>query len=558
MPQSGTYLQLNAAFGSEDIYLTGNPQMTFFKSVYKKHTNFAMDTAKIKIPKSELKYTTTTTCKVKLDRNGDLANTVYIGLTLPAIFSNSTYKFQWVKYIGNNIISKVGIYINGLKIDEQYGEWMLIWNELNLTDDKKKIYYDLIGHTPELYDPAHAYSRNGFYPDSALDANDKLNYNKPPSIPEKVIYVPLNFWFCRNTGLALPLIALQTSLIEFEIEFQPIYKLYTVLNSSGKRIQPDISNNLHHIKNFLSETYYLPTPRLDIGDWDFKAHLEVTYIYLDKEERRLFASKPHDYLIQTITKITESNLNPGNINIKIKASHPTTEIIIVGQRSDSLSRNDYNNYTNWENNDKPPWQGTFLPEFNKIAGNIEISENSYWKALEAGNTIRLKRDSVTGALVLEKYVISQYIEIGRFDTSYETNPALPSQIVNNPVSQTYVNNTKHIINKMNILLDGNRKIDDDVGRDNEFFSKLQVYQHHKGNPLDGILIYSFAISPEDTLQPSGYCNLTKIQNLLLQLKTVEPLKTNGVYNYKFNFNIYLISYNIFSVLNGQGGLKFAT
>ena len=188
MPQSGTYLQLNAAFGSEDIYLTGNPQMTFFKSVYKKHTNFAMDTAKIKIPKSELKYTTTTTCKVKLDRNGDLANTVYIGLTLPAIFSNSTYKFQWVKYIGNNIISKVGIYINGLKIDEQYGEWMLIWNELNLTDDKKKIYYDLIGHTPELYDPAHAYSRNGFYPDSALDANDKLNYNKPPSIPEKVIY----------------------------------------------------------------------------------------------------------------------------------------------------------------------------------------------------------------------------------------------------------------------------------------------------------------------------------------------------------------------------------
>ena len=556
MPQSGTYTQLSSR-GAEDIYLTGNPQITYFKSVYKKHTNFAMDTSKIKIPKSDLKYTTETSTKVKIERDGDLVHSIYVGITIPSIYS-TTEKFQWVKHLGNNIIDRVAIYINGLKIDEHYGEWMHIWNELNLTDDKKKIYYELIGHTEEFYDPEHAYKRNGFYPDSSLISTDNLNYNKPPSIPSKTLYVPLNFWFCRNTGLALPLVSLQSSEVELEIVFKPIYKLYTLYDiGTKKRIQPDISNNAHHIKNFMSETVHLPTARSDIGDWDFNAHLEITYIYLDTNERKLFARKPHDYLIQTVKRISEENLKPGIMNLNIKASHPTTELIIVAQRSDAKTRNDYNNYTNWETPDKPPWQGIFLPEYNKIAGNIEITENSYWKALETGNTIRFSRDSTTGALILSKYVTNQYVEIGRFDTATETNPAIPSEITNNPISQTYNNNTKDIIQTMNILLDGNRKIDEDEGRSNEFFSKLQVYQHHKGNPSEGILVYSFAISPEDTVQPSGYCNLTRIQDLLLRMKTVEPEQTSGVYNYKFNINIYLVSYNILSILNGQGGLKFA-
>ena len=79
MPQSGTYTQLSSR-GAEDIYLTGNPQITYFKSVYKKHTNFAMDTSKIKIPKSDLKYTTETITKVKIERAGDLVHNIYIGI----------------------------------------------------------------------------------------------------------------------------------------------------------------------------------------------------------------------------------------------------------------------------------------------------------------------------------------------------------------------------------------------------------------------------------------------------------------------------------------------
>jgi hypothetical protein len=153
---SGTLLQLKAK-GAEDIYLIGKPEMTYFKSVYRKHTNFAMEHTRVKIPHSNLSYTNDIKRSVIIPRHGDLLHQVVLGFTTPHIFSDDTNKFRWIQYLGNNFIDKVTIYINGQNIDEVSGEFLTIDHELNLTDDKKKLYYELIGHEKELYEPDQAF-----------------------------------------------------------------------------------------------------------------------------------------------------------------------------------------------------------------------------------------------------------------------------------------------------------------------------------------------------------------------------------------------------------------
>jgi hypothetical protein len=556
---SGTLLQL-VAKGAEDIYLTGKPEMTFFKSVYRKHTNFSQETNKVKIPKSNLSYTNETKCSVVVPRNGDLLSNIYLGFTTPHIFSNNTRKFRWIQYLGNNFIEKVTIFINGQNIDELTGDYLTIDNELNLTDDKKKLYYELIGHEKELYEPNQAFRRNGFYPISSLDSTDNLNYNKPPSIESRTIYVPLSFWFCKNTGLAIPLVALQKSEIRLEFTFKPLYKLYQLYNSTTKKyIQPDLANTGHSINNFMSATVNSGTALSSDTDYDFDLHVECSYIHLDNPERQLFASKSHNYLIKNVRKISETNITPGVVSINIKASHPVLEMIITGQRTDYAGRNDYNNYTNWST-DVPEWQQvSFLPESNKIAGTIEITQNTFWDYTDGSqNTIRFSRDSTSGALLIEKYYSGQYNTIFRFDSDAETNPALPDAITNVNHSQYYENQTRNIIKDLQIYFDGKQKLTEDTGRPHEFFTKLQPYQYHRGNSMKGLFVYSFSLNPWDDVQPSGSVNLTRVDNLLLKMNTILPKQTViGIYDYKFNINIYLISYNIFNITGGMAGLKFA-
>jgi len=556
---SGTLLQLKAK-GAEDVYLIGKPEMTYFKSVYRKHTNFAMEHTRVKIPNTNLSYTNDIKRSVIIPRHGDLLHQVVLGFTTPHIFSNNTNKFRWVQYLGNNFIDKVTIYINGQIIDEVSGEFLTIDHELNLTDDKKKLYYEQIGHEKELYEPDQAFRRNGLYPISSLDSSDNLNYNKPPSIESRVIYVPLNFWFCKNSGLSLPMIALQSSEVRLEFTFKALYKLYQLYNSSTSRyIAPDLGTSSDSIYNFMSNSVNLGAPKSSDTDYDFDIHLLCQFIHLDNPERKLFASKSHDYLIKNVRTISDNNKTPGVISMNIKASHPTSEIIITSQRSDYYDRNDFHNYTNWSY-DVPEWQEVnFLPEYNKIAGTIEISQNTFWNYTgDSQNNIRFRRDETTGALIIEKYYSSQYNEIFRFDSDFETNPTLPSSITNTNVSQYYENQKRNIIESLQIYFDGKAKLSEDTGFPFEFFTKLQPYMYHRGNSLKGVYVYSLSLNPYDDVQPSGSANLTNVENVLFKINTILPKQTTpGTYDYNFNFNIYLISYNILHISGGLGGLQFA-
>jgi hypothetical protein len=177
----GGLMQL-VAYGAQDVYLTGSPQITFFKVVYRRHTNFAVEP----IPQTfngASDFGRTVTCTI--NRNGDLITNMYVNISLASV-TGVTYDFGYVRRLGHAIVQHYKIEIGGSKIDEQYGDWLNIWYELTHKGGQERGYAKMIGDVPEL---------------NAINTNDKPAYQ---------LYVPLQFWFNRNAGLALPLIALKS------------------------------------------------------------------------------------------------------------------------------------------------------------------------------------------------------------------------------------------------------------------------------------------------------------------------------------------------------------
>ena len=197
----GGLLQL-VVKGSQDVYLTGNPQITFFKMIHKQHTNFSMESI-------EQHFNGTVDFGRKLNciisKNGDLVHKIYLSVQIPKIdceTSNSN-KFRWLNWLGHNLINKVYVEIGGQIIDEHYGEWLHIWNELSQRSGKQSGYANMVGNLPRLT--------------QVVQGNETLD-DSSSTIPETTLYIPLQFWFCKNPGLALPLIALQYNEVKIIVE----------------------------------------------------------------------------------------------------------------------------------------------------------------------------------------------------------------------------------------------------------------------------------------------------------------------------------------------------
>ena len=228
----GGLLQL-VAYGAQDVYLTGNPQITFFKVVYRRHTNFSIESIQQTF-NGNAQAGNRVTCQIS--RNGDLVHKLYV--VFDTVNTDDARK----------CIKKVEVEIGGQLIDRQYGDWMTIWNELTLPKGKKDGYDDMINGT-----------------------SDKA-------------YVPLEFWFCRNIGLALPLIALQYHEVKINIEFES---------------SPTFSD----------------------------ATLWADYIFLDTDERRRFAQLSHEYLIEQVQFTGGESINSSNLSAKLSFNHPVKELI---------------------------------------------------------------------------------------------------------------------------------------------------------------------------------------------------------------------------------------
>ena len=259
----GGLLQL-VAYGAQDIYLTGNPQITFFKVVYRRHTNFSMESIEQTF-NGFPDFGKKVTCPIS--RNGDLIHRIYLQAELPS---------AGAAWAGHKLIKSVEVEIGGQRIDKHYADWLHIWNELSQTAGHWDGYKLMVNGGDVLTEN----------PSGASDVADNM------------VFVPLQFWFCRNPGLALPLIALQYHEVKINLEF-------------GDR--EDV------LANGASGS---------LGS----ASLYVDYIYLDTDERRRFAQVSHEYLIEQLQFTGDETASS---KIKLNFNHPCKEIVWVEKEDDA-------------------------------------------------------------------------------------------------------------------------------------------------------------------------------------------------------------------------------
>ena len=284
----GGLLQL-VAYGAQDVYLTGNPQITFFKVVYRRHTNFAIESIQQTF-NGVSSYNNS--ISVTVSRNGDLINRAYLQVNVPKLADyadGSSSAPRYVNYYGLRLVKEVVVEIGGQQIDKHYSDWMYIWNELSLPMGKKHGYDEMVG--------ADGSELSG--------ATDKT-----------MLYIPLEFWFCRNVGLALPLIALQYHEVKFKLTFDSMANCIANAPSTGVE------------------------SRLDASMW-------IDYIFLDTDERRRFAQLSHEYLIEQLQFTGQETFSgSGNNRYKLNFNHPCKELVWVAKRSDLSAWYDYTDADN--------------------------------------------------------------------------------------------------------------------------------------------------------------------------------------------------------------------
>ena len=314
----GGLMQL-VAYGAQDIYLTGNPQITFFKVVYRRHTNFAMESIEQTF-NGTANFGKRVTCTIS--RNGDLIHRIYLQATLPRVQLASTdgsgAQFRWLNYVGHNLINSVELEIGGQRIDKHYGDWLQIWNELTQEAGKQAGYAEMVGNVPEL---VNLLVQGGETCDDACAGGEPNSLAEVANCaPEYTLYIPLQFWFCRNPGLALPLIALQYHEVKINLEFNEIkYLCWNQVSGSAAA---------NAIRDRVSSSGLV------------SASLYVDYIYLDTDERRRFAQVSHEYLIEQLQFTGDESVTSSNNKIKLNFNHPTKELVWVVQRDSFVACDD--------------------------------------------------------------------------------------------------------------------------------------------------------------------------------------------------------------------------
>jgi hypothetical protein len=274
------------AYGAQDIYLTGNPQITFFKVVYRRHTNFAMESIEQTF-NGAVDFGKRVTATIS--RNGDLIKDMWLELE----FTDNGALENAVYGLGNALVKQVEIEIGGQLIDRQYGEWLDIWSELSVPEGKRVGYDTMVGNVPNT-------QKGNSDTDSDTWATTCRKYTKAK------LDVPLMFWFNRNPGLALPLIALQYHEVKINLDIETAANLRrgtiggNTLSFAGDRLK-----------------------------------LWVDYIYLDTDERRRFAQVSHEYLIEQLQFTGDESLTSGSTKrCDLNFNHPCKELIWVGQKTE--------------------------------------------------------------------------------------------------------------------------------------------------------------------------------------------------------------------------------
>ena len=340
----GGLLQLTFE-GQMNIPLFYNPQISFFTYVYKKHTNYAMENFTfqiVNIPENIMTMHKGGNRNVFLSENPnvDLLSNIFFIFKLPNIYSNDKLKFKWVENIGALIIKNAYINIDGNKIDNITGEWIVVWNELSMP--VKDGFNNMTGNIPELSNPRKKETtiriKNNIVSEYDYPVSDINN----PSIKERFLTVQLPFWFTKNPSLALPILKFCTKhTVSLSFEFENIENLYTVYSDIyNMNISPSYYNTLYNKKISIEDF---------IKDKNFIAHVEASFIVLDCYERQMIINKATiQYLIETISINKDITMSGGENSIRmfdLKSQLLIKEIIWTLNRADSIDK--FNNILNY-------------------------------------------------------------------------------------------------------------------------------------------------------------------------------------------------------------------
>jgi hypothetical protein len=415
---AGGLMQL-VAYGAQDVYLTGNPKVTFFQAVYRRHTNFAME---------NIEQTVNGTAadsgrvSVTIARNGDLVADMYVEMESAVDTSLSTGSAVSNEWIAERAIKDVELSIGGQRIDKHYQTWWRLYSELY------------------------------------LDASKKTTYGKMTTgASGKKVYLPLIFFFNRNPGLALPLIALQYH--EVRLDF-------------------DLTAEL--------DEYITPS--------SFKVY--ANYIYLDTEERRRFAQKGHEYLIEQVQHTGTDTLASGSNQKRLSFNHPVKELVWCLAQSTKT----HNNMWNFTKNSTVQ-ATTDLDNATAAASTIAVLD------FDAGNCPKLHAVEATA-------------------TAWDEDAC--SNMTN-----------------MKLVLNGQDRFKE---QGSKYFNSVQPFNHHSGSPMPGVYSYSFALKPEEH-QPTGTCNFSRIDNAQVAINAGSA--TNAT------LNMFAVNYNVLRIQSGMGGLAFS-
>jgi len=511
----GGLMQL-VSYGAQDIYISGNPQITFWKILYKRHTNFAVESIEVTF-NGQADFNKRVTAVI--NRNADLMYKTYVQVVLPEVSLSTAGKgFRWLSYIGHRLIKQVELEIGGQRIDRQYGDWMQIWTQLSTDAGNIKVLDSIIGNTHDLVLMKRG---TGIELDATCSSTETTISCVPRrGTPAKTLYIPLQFWFCRNPGVSIPLIALQYHEVRINVDFETW-------------------QNCQYYESAVGTPAALPAASLAA------ASIYVDYVYLDTEERRRFAQQSHEYLIEQVQYTGAESITSSSNKIQLNFNHPVKELLWVVQRDSFIDCS----ISGWLASVGGAQPFNYSDDFSTEG--IIMSLLSQASGGVGGNTLG-QSSSLDAALGQAPTAASSLIGADTYDTAgaLEFDSGVNYLLAKVILDSNVRCEGKNPVEVGKLQLNGQDRFTE---REGSYFDKVQPYQHHSRSPSTGINVYSFALRPEEH-QPSGTCNFSRIDKATLQLtvslNTVKSANTAQV-------RVYALNYNVLRVMSGMGGLAYS-
>lgn len=534
----GGLLQL-VAYGAQDAYITGNPHITFWKVLYKRHTNFAMEAFRVNFTGAP-QYGQRVVAVI--NRNADLMYKTYLEVVLPdtrAAAVNSNNNVLWTqggqRRLGYILLKKIEVEIGGQIIDTHYGEWLYLWE--NLTSN--------VDNSTKLD------AMTGGQQGGTFSSNTSCG-GRPA-----VLYIPLQFWFCRNPGLALPLIALQYHEVRINV---------TLANSTDLVSKGDFAS-------VSAAAALLPQLR-DMS-------LYVDYVYLDVDERRRFAQQSHEYLIDQLQYGLQQTLTTANARIDLTLNHPVKELVWVFQDArktdcgstttntagytQPFSYDDIADRCRLQINGQDRFDERYGDYFWKVQPYQHHSGGGFWPARNEVNSVQGTPVSTVATFTLNDATATEHTY-----SNLVGGPIVPGMILTGEGATAGIVITAVTVSTASggtittASFNSSESTYTAVARSATGINGIanlspitstgsSTYQ--AANPIN---VYSFALQPEEH-QPSGTCNFSRIDTTTLVFDSI----TSGAAGtfpskaFPYNFRMYAVNYNIFRVMSGMGGLAYS-